>query len=41
MKKNKKFKKYSLKIIIIGNLIKIVSYLLLNYIFIYLLIKYF
>lgn len=34
-------KKYNLKIIIIGKLIELILFLLLNYIFIYLLVKYF
>ena len=41
MKKNKKFKKYNFKIVIIGKLIELILFLLLNYIFIYLLVKYF
>ena len=34
-------KKYSFKIVIIGKLIELILFLLLNYIFIYLLVKYF
>ena len=34
-------KKYNFKIVIIGKLIELILFLLLNYIFIYLLVKYF